>query len=102
GSSWVNQIALNQPMFGDITDEILQYIDKNESLMIDKNIKSISARRKGTIERLRRKDAKNKKLITNLQKKVCRNTEKINLLEKELDRIKNSRSWRYTRLLRKK
>lgn len=112
GSSWTNQIALNKPMFGDLTDDILKYISENESIMTEKNIGSISARRQRTIKRLRRETKEKDKEILNLRreskeknkqiKKLKNKTKEINILKKELKRIKNSRSWRYTRFLRKK
>lgn len=102
GSSWINQIALNKSMFGDITDEVLQHISENEPLMIDKNLRSISARRKRRIEQLRRNERREKERITRLNTELKDKNNKVDRLEQEVAEIKNSRSWRYTRFLRRK
>lgn len=102
GSSWVNQIALNQPMFGDLTDEILQYISTNEPLISDRNLQSISARRQRNVARLRRKQKEKNKRIKKLETKLKKKSNQIEELEQEIYKLKNSRSWRYTRFLRKK
>lgn len=112
GGSWNNQIALNQPMFGDLSDDILQHVAKNEPVMIEKNLESISARRRQRILKLRENERKNKRTINKMKKKIKRKNRKIKQLEKENDkihyleneikRIKNSKSWRYTRFFRRK
>lgn len=102
GSSWTNQVALNRPMFGDLTDEILQYINANESIMIHKNINSLSARRRNKVLRLEKKREKDKKKVKRLEVNLKNEQKKVETLEREIKRIKNSRSWRYTRFLRRK
>lgn len=101
GSSWTNQIALNSSMFGELTDEVLKYIHENENITYERNVKSISARRRRNMNRLRRSKNKSKRLTQELNASLREKDNQISVLKKEISNIKKSRSWRYTRLFRK-
>jgi len=102
GGSWINQVALNQSMFGDLTDEILQFISKNESKMVDINLKSISARRKQNINQLKRRRSRDKERIKSLENQLESKDKQVNTLKEEIYKIKNSRYWKWTSFLRRK
>jgi len=113
GNSWTNQIALQQPMLGERTEEVLEFIAENKKKVSKLDTKSLA--RKNRV-RARNKQSKLQNDIIESNNKLKREKEKRKILKKQLktiesensilygdiNRIKNSRSWRYTRLLRKK
>lgn len=123
GSAIVNQIALERPLFGDLTDEILYtaYRENNYNTVTEysrirdkfniNRVKLSECRERNRNLRARHKKTKNRLDITRtkLQKqgrnkiqKIESLESKVTSLEREVDRMKDSRSWRYTSFLRKK
>ena len=105
GSSWVNQIALQEPMFRCKTEEILEFIAENREKVNQLDIKSLAKKRNSRARRERRKlservEELEQKLV--IKKEKLKKLKKINRLNKEeIKRIKNSKSWRYTQIFRK-
>lgn len=103
GSSFLNQIALERPTFGDRTEDILNYIRENIYLKKDRDVNiRISGRRLKTIQKLRRDRKIKEKKIKQYQTEIKENKKEIVSLQNEIKRIKNSRSWRYTSIFRRK
>ena len=121
------QLVTQRPIFGDLTDEVLAYarkrLEKKEPVLMYRHRRRIAereARKKDrqieknrkTIEEL---EKKNKKLIRQrrqLRKKINEQSEKqirlndqhkekFKKLQQKYNKIKNSKSYRYTRPLRK-
>src|SRR5699024_6685368 len=99
GSSWVNQVALEEPMLGEMTADILKYIQKNEGKESVRNIESLAAKNNVKRRKLRRENQElnnemkelqkmNKKLKTELEKK----NGEIEHLNSELETKKTSKS----------
>lgn len=110
GSSFLNQIALERPTFGDETEEVLKYLKEQYPLKKRRNITTrISNRRLRNNKRLRKKvrvqnqDIKNNARLIRRLKTKNENLKSKNIsLKSEIDKIRNSRSWRYTSFLRQK
>jgi len=119
GATWLYQLATEQPLFGDLTEEILQYVSTELATnKLNRNVASNIPRLKSNNKKLKieneklkinnnkikYKNKKSKREIDKLKedlnsiKKVEREYEKI---KKELDKTKQSRSWKYTLPFRK-
>ncbi|CAM4281750.1 sugar-transfer associated ATP-grasp domain-containing protein [Lacicoccus alkaliphilus] len=131
GGTILNQLALERPIFGELTEEIFQHVIASESSPSLRNVEIRSDRPlKKKYERLEQR----KKTLTKNYEKLkashqqleeeyqdlaneydkllakSRNDTKdfmnmkneIKVLESELRRIKNSKSWKYTSFFRKK
>lgn len=82
GSSFLNQIALEKPTFGDMNTEVLQYLKLKKQNINKRNVKiRISGQRLRKIKKLRNR--------------VKENESKIESLEKELEKIKLNMSKKY-------
>ncbi|MFD1607232.1 sugar-transfer associated ATP-grasp domain-containing protein [Oceanobacillus luteolus] len=112
GATWLYQLAAQRPLFGDLTDEILQHVANERKQNINKDIQSnLTTKTKKLKDEIKELKQENKKL----QSKVKKNTKKtdkslseLNKLKKEnqklkqeLKYMKNSKSWKSTALLRK-
>lgn len=119
GSAIVNQIALERPIFGDLTDEILhkactsdnhntntQYSKMAEKYINSKkNVRKYKRRYRNINKRYKetKNELKKTKRLLKKQKKHNNNMKvTVTSLQKEIQNIKNSRSWRYTSFLRRK
>ncbi|HLS70263.1 MAG TPA: sugar-transfer associated ATP-grasp domain-containing protein, partial [Chitinophagaceae bacterium] len=123
GATWLYQFASKQPLFGDLTEEILQTI----SPMKNKRYRNVQVRskkrRRSSIKSLKNNLKKqrqevitlkerNKKIKSNSRKlkldlkskniKIKQLNEEIEKLKGEINQIKNSKSWRYTAIFRRK
>ena len=113
GNSWTNQIALQEPMLGEHTDEILSFIAKNKNKVNELDIKSLAKKNR---QRANRNIRKLKKRIKETEKELFDEKNRRKKAKKQLNQVKdekngiekrikamiNSKSWRYTRLLRRK
>jgi|SRR5690625_610806 len=121
GATWLYQLAFQGPLFGDDTQEIIQYISKNLKGSKTRDIGSPNSifrarkkhpKRKGQRRNERRLNRKNKELdiITKelevknkkLNATIDLQQQEIQSTKDEINRLKQSRSWRYTSLLRSK
>lgn len=113
GNSWTNQIALQQPMLGEFTAEILEYIAKNQKKVNDLDIESLAKENRVRFQNRRKKlnlqiKEINKELLNgkdkykDLRKQLKKAKAEKNKVKKEIKEIKNSKSWRYTKIFRKK
>lgn len=102
GTSFLNQIALARPTFGNMTEDILKYIRDNSVYQEERNVNiRISGQRKRKIEKLR-KDIKKRDLkIKEFSKRIKQLEDEVNVLTDEISKIKNSKSWRYTSIFRR-
>jgi len=89
GATWLYQFASKKALFGDLTEEILQTLGPINNPR-ERNIQVRSAKNKLTKQ--------NKKL----KRKLRKSNQEIETLKKELKTIKNSKSWKYTSIFRKK
>ncbi|MDO6451791.1 sugar-transfer associated ATP-grasp domain-containing protein [Oceanobacillus profundus] len=100
GATWLYQLAAQRPLFGDLTEEILEYVSKElKKKDINKNVKSSSANNKNKklqmqIDKLSKEKEKLKAQITKQDKHILN-------LTNENHSIRNSKSWRSTSILRK-
>lgn len=113
GNSWTNQLALQQPMLGEHTETMLEFIAENKSKVNELDTKSL-AKKNRIRSKIKQSKLKNeiKKTNTKLEKEKIKRKKigkKLKVIKDErhdltndIKRMKNSRSWRYTRLLRKK
>src|SRR5690625_4932802 len=113
GATWLYQFACKRPLFGDLTDEILDKLYSVENVKKrDIQIRSLQKsqqRRRNKLalisEKLKTKDKKLKKLSKinkNLELEIRRIDNLISKQNNQLENIRNSRSWRYTKIFRKK
>jgi len=103
GSCFLNQIALASPTFHDLTTEILQDASKSKTLLKKKNIKTRATNKLNrSIQSLKKENRSYSKSHKSLNYKIKALNQSQSTLKKEIQRIKSSRSWRYTRVLRRK
>lgn len=105
GATWLYQLAAQRPLFGDLTEEILQHVSKELKQKTDRNVRS-SLRLKN--KKLREKNLQLQNKIRELSDQEVRMKEELIKIKKEnaklnseLDYIKNSKSWKSTAVLRK-
>lgn len=114
GATWLYQMACQKPIFGELTEEILQHISLESKKdvsrdIINRKVISITEKLKNNNKNLK-KDLKNKdKEIATLKNKITKLEEELKSKEKELtklngeiQKIKNNRLWKLTAIFRKK
>src|SRR5690625_3034782 len=113
GNSWTNQSSLPAPMLGEDTDEVLSFIAKNKNKVNELDIKSLAKKNR---QRANRSIRKLNKRIEETEKELFDETNKRKKVKKQLNQVKvekngfekrikamiNSKSWRYTKLFRRK
>lgn len=100
GATWLYQMATRKPMFGDLTEEILEHVSNELQKGVNRDIYSrINEIR---YKKLRRKNKKLKKKNKLLNKKVKKLEKEINECNKKYEQVVNSKSWKLTNIFRKK
>lgn len=106
GGSWVNQIALEQPMFGEHTEEILNFVSNQKNKVNEMNVKSLAEKQR--VRHNKSSIKQSKKLVKakrNLKRKnneLNKKREQLYISKSKINEMRNSKSWRYTSLFRKK
>lgn len=113
GATWLYQMASQQPLFGDLTEEILVHISQEfqKGVKRDIQIRSLKAREKKLKRNNRKLKKENQSLkdkltssdneIKNMKEKYENMEEKYENTEKKYENMINSRSWKITAPLRK-
>jgi len=104
GPSWRYQLASQKPLFGDMTEEILQYVSKElAENKFDRNVKSQMPKKllKKKNSKIKKLEYKNNKLAVKLNNAEIKYKELENKLELTEYKYEQSRSWRYTAPFRK-
>lgn len=101
GTTWRYQLASKRPIFGDLTEEIINHLRNELPEGYNRSHKFLSVKR--LKRRSRRISRKNKEL----KKEINKSIEKQNELQRELTKVKNyldyihsSKSWKITQPLR--
>lgn len=106
GGSWVNQIALEQPMFGEHTEEILNYVSNQKNKVNELNVKSLAEKQRVRYNKSSRKQSKElfkvKRNLKRKNNKLNHKREQLYISQSKIKEMRNSRSWRYTSLFRRK
>jgi hypothetical protein len=100
GATWLYQMAAQKPLFGDLTEEILEHVSSELAIKVDKNVSSTASKKnkrlKREINQLKKSKSELKTEVSRLNKLKAENQR----LKKELKAIKNSKSWKSTAFLR--
>lgn len=100
GATWLYQMAAQRPLFGNLTEEILEQVSNDLELGIERNVQSNLTKQNKTLKRkvkkLEAKTAKFSKINSEINK-LKKENEK---LAKELHSIRNSKSWKSTAIFR--
>ena len=102
GSSFLNQIALGRPIFGDLTEEVLTHVAENLPKIKKVNVRALSSRPlRKRFKKVKEKYIKAEDELKEIKRKN-KKLEQINAeLNQEIQGIKNSKLWRYTASFRK-
>lgn len=120
GATWLYQLSTGQPMFGEMTEEVLSHVSENKKVKKDigprikrlrKNNERLRHKNKFIVHdndkkkrELREREEENKKLIKEIKmykKQEHQLKELNNELEQKNDKFQNSTSWKITAPLRK-
>lgn len=99
GATWIYQLAAQRPLFGDLTEEILEYVRKEKDL--NKDVGSNLIKTKMNKKKLQQQIDKLIKEKENLQLQLNEEKRQVEIFTKENQSIKNSKSWKVTSPLRK-
>lgn len=102
GGSWINQIALGRPMFGEYTEEILNYLSHRANKTKEVNIKSMAARHRVSLAKRSKALSKVKTELKRRTNKLEKKQEQLLISESKVKEMRSSRSWRYTSVFRRK
>lgn len=102
GGSWINQITLGRPMFGEYTEEILSFLSQRADKTKEVNIKSMAAGQRVRLARRSKALSKAKKELRDVTNRLEKKQEQLLISESEIKELRSSRSWRYTSIFRRK
>lgn len=101
GSSWLNQLALQRPIFGDLTEEVLQHVRSGlDNYRFKRNVKSIVPSLKSDNRKMKSEIKSLNKENKNLKASLSILEQRLKKAEKEINNLENSTSWRVTKPLR--
>lgn len=117
GATWLYQLACQKPLFGHLSDDIIKTISSHKNKR-ERNVQVVSQkkRRLNRLNKLKLQLKKKDLEISKLTKELSDNRNEIKkiksdlnnknkeftVIKKQLTDMKNSRSWRYTSIFRKK
>ncbi|MCR6112305.1 hypothetical protein HXA35_18395 [Bacillus sp. A301a_S52] len=114
GATWLYQLAAQQPLFGNLTEEVMEYVAKSIKdrtsitkskvrVLKEKNraLRKKNKQLKETISLLRNSRRRLRKENLEMKNELEIKKHQINKVRKNYDTIKRSRSWRYTATFRK-
>lgn len=99
GATWLYQLAAQRPLFGDLTEEILEHIKKEND--VNKDVGSNLTKIKANNKKLKQQINKLKKEKEILELQISDEKRRSEIYFRENQSIKNSKSWRITSPLRR-
>lgn len=107
GPTWIYQLASQKPIFGELTDEILNHVSEELVKKNNRNSRSALASLKKKHKKVRKENAALKKEISKLKSSLIKQGNEIDMLQQENSEVlrentymKNSKSWKITKPLR--
>jgi len=109
GATWIYQLAAQRPLFGELTEEVLEFVAKELKInKFKRNVNSDMNKIKNKNKKLQNDNkeldqelTKSKNLIEKKEKQIIQMNNEIKNLKKENQTTKQSKSWKITSPLRK-
>lgn len=102
GATWIYQLASQKPLFGELTEEVLHYVNSElEKNRFSRNVSSNVPLLREQNRKLKRENKKVLKEKSKISASLITKKSELDKTKKEYDKVIYSRSWKITLPLRK-